>query len=168
MFEIVEADLTALSVDAVVNAANEQFRGGGGLDGAIHQAAGPELLAECRRHPRLPTGEAVLTRGYRLPARWIIHTVGPVWRGGAQGEPELLRRAYESVFRVAREHGGIRTIALPALSTGIFGYPKHQAASIAVEVMRRHETAFERVIACFRFDEESPALYRQLLEAGRS
>jgi O-acetyl-ADP-ribose deacetylase (regulator of RNase III) len=163
MIEIIEADLTVLSVDAVVNAANEQFRGGGGLDGAIHRAAGPELLEECRRHARLPTGEAILTRGHRLPARWIIHTVGPVWRGGAHGEPELLRRAYESVFRVAREHGGIRTIAVPALSTGIFGYPKEQAAPIAVEAMRRHEGAFERVIACFRFDEESPAVYRRLL-----
>lgn len=168
MIEIIEGELTALDVDAIVNAANEQFRGGGGLDGAIHRAAGPELLEECRLHPRLPTGEAILTRGYRLPAKWIIHTVGPVWRGGAQGEPALLRRAYESVFRVAREHGSIRTIVLPALSTGIFGYPKHRAAPIAVEAMRRHEEAFERVIACFRFDEESPALYRRLLDAVQS
>jgi O-acetyl-ADP-ribose deacetylase (regulator of RNase III) len=163
MIEILEADLTTLAVDAIVNAANERFRGGGGVDGAIHRAAGPELMAECRLHPGLPTGEAILTRGYRLPAPWIVHTVGPVWRGGGAGEAELLRRAYESVFRVAREHGGIRTLAFPAISTGVYGFPKDRAAEIAVGAMRRHEGAFERIAACFMFDEESPGLYRALL-----
>jgi O-acetyl-ADP-ribose deacetylase (regulator of RNase III) len=163
MIELLQTDITSLTVDAIVNAANERFRGGGGVDGAIHRAAGPELLEECRRHPSLPTGEAVLTRGYQLPAPWIIHTVGPIWQGGDADEPALLRRAYESVFRVAREHRRIRTIAFPSISTGVYDFPKDLAAAIAVDVMRRHEAAFERIVACFLFDEESPALYRALL-----
>jgi O-acetyl-ADP-ribose deacetylase (regulator of RNase III) len=163
MIDIVEADLTTLKVDAIVNAANEAFRGGGGVDGAIHRAAGPGLLEECRRYPGLPTGEAIRTGGYRLPARWVIHTVGPVWRGGDRDEPELLARAYESVFRVARASGDIRTIAFPALSTGAFGYPLDRAAKIAVDAMTRHAEAFDRIVACFLGDTRSPALYRELL-----
>ncbi|HWO87577.1 MAG TPA: O-acetyl-ADP-ribose deacetylase [Gemmatimonadales bacterium] len=164
MVEIVRGDITKLEVDAIVNAASEELRGGGGVDGAIHRAAGPELLEECRRHPGCPTGEAVLTLGYRLPARYVIHTVGPVWRGGTHGEPELLRRAYESVFRVAREHGDIRTIAFPAISTGVYGYPREQAASIAVATMRANQSDFDRIIACL-FDDEQVAIYRRALGA---
>ncbi|HEU4698562.1 MAG TPA: macro domain-containing protein [Gemmatimonadales bacterium] len=163
MIELLEADITTLAVDAIVNAANERFRGGGGVDGAIHRAAGPGLLAECERHDRLPTGEAILTQGYRLPARYVIHTVGPVWRGGEAGEPDLLRRAHESVFRVARERGDIRTIAFPAISTGVYGYPKRDAAAIALAVMRRYEAEFERIVACFMRGDESVAHYRALL-----
>lgn len=162
MIEIIRGDITRLEVDAIVNAANESLRGGGGVDGAIHRAAGPELLEECRRHPGCPTGEAVLTRGYRLPARYVIHTVGPVWRGGAHGEPELLLRAYESAFRMARERGDIRTIAFPAISTGVYGYPRAAAAEIAVGVMKTHEPEFDRIVACL-FDEEQLAIYRRVL-----
>jgi len=163
VIEILEHDITTLPVDAIVNAANEAFRGGGGVDGAIHRAAGPELLAECRRYPGLPTGTAVVTPGFRLPARYIIHTVGPVWHDGGAGEAKLLRSAYESVFEVAERQGDIRSIAFPAISTGVYGYPKAGAAEIAVGAMRRHEAAFDRIVACFRFDDESPALYRQCL-----
>ncbi len=162
MIEIIRADITTLDVDAIVNAASEAFRGGGGVDGAIHRAAGPALLEECRRTPRLPTGEAVRTAGYRLRARHIIHTVGPIWHGGQKGEAALLECAYRSVFRVALEHGGIRTIAFPAISAGIYGYPKSEAAGIAVRVMREHEAAFDSIIACL-FDEENVELYRREL-----
>ena len=124
MIEIVQADITTLAVDAIVNAANEEFRGGGGVDGAIHRAAGPELLRECERYPGLPTGEAVLTLGYRLPARYVIHTVGPIWQGGGRREHRRLAQAYRSCFRIAREHGDIRSIAFPAISTGVYGFPK--------------------------------------------
>ena len=163
MIEVVQADITTLSVDAIVNAANQALRGGGGVDGAIHRAAGPELLEECRRYPGCAVGEAVLTRGYRLPARFVIHTVGPVWRGGGHGEAELLRRAYESVFRLAREQGTIRTLAFPAISTGVYGFPKQAAAEIALETMHAHVTAFDRIVACL-FDAESASVYRSILE----
>jgi len=162
VIEIARGDITRLVVDAIVNAASETFRGGGGVDGAIHLAAGPDLLEECRRHPRLPTGEAILTGGHRLPARYIIHTAGPIWRGGSHGEPVLLENAYRSVFLRAREHGDIRSIAFPAISAGIYGYPRPAAARIAVRVMREHESAFERVIACL-FDDENAGLYRKEL-----
>jgi O-acetyl-ADP-ribose deacetylase (regulator of RNase III) len=162
LIEILRADITRLDVDAIVNAANEAFRGGGGVDGAIHRAAGPELLEECRRYPRLPTGEAILTGGYRLPARLVIHTVGPVWHGGDKGEAALLERAYRSVFRAALDHGGVRTIAFPAISTGVYGYPKAEAAAIAVRVMREHQARFDRIIACL-FDEESANIYQREL-----
>ena len=166
MIEIVTADITTLAVDAIVNAANEALRGGGGVDGAIHRAAGPGLLEECRRYPGCPTGEAVRTRGSRLPARWVIHAVGPVWRGGGQGEPALLRSAYERAFDRAQEEPAIRSIAFPAISTGVYGYPRREAATIALAVMREREAAFDRVVACL-FDEESAALYRELArEAG--
>lgn len=162
MIEILRADITGLAMDAIVNAASETFRGGGGVDGAIHRAAGPELLEECRRHPRLPTGDAILTGGYRLPARYVIHTAGPIWRGGARGEPALLERCYRSVLRVAREHGDIRSIAFPAISTGIYGYPKAAAARLAVGVMREHEREFARIVACL-FDDENMDLYTKEL-----
>ena len=162
MLEILHADITTLAVDAIVNAASEALRGGGGVDGAIHRAAGPELLEECRRHPGCPTGEAVLTRGYRLPARFVVHTVGPVWRGGTHGEAELLAAAYESAFRVAREEGTIRSLAFPAISTGAYGYPKAPAAEIALRVMRRRARAFDRVVACL-FSDDDTRLYRETL-----
>ena len=160
---ILRADITTLAVDAIVNAANDALRGGGGVDGAIHRAAGPELLAECRRHAGCPTGTAVLTAGYLLQARFVIHTVGPVWRGGAHGEPELLRRAYDSAFRLAHEHGAIRSIAFPAISTGIYSYPKADAARIALASMRAHAPRFERVVAC-SFDDAGVHLYQSVLQ----
>ena len=160
MIEIRRADITTLPVDAIVNAANEEFRGGGGVDGAIHRAAGPELLRECELHPRLPTGEAILTRGYRLPARYVIHTAGPIWRGGGHKEHRLLAQCYRSVLRVGREHGDIRSIAFPAISTGIYGFPKEDAAEIAIREMRKEEGNFDRIIACV-FDDESLELYRR-------
>jgi len=162
VIELVLTDITTLKVDAIVNAANSALRGGGGVDGAIHRAAGPQLLEECRRHAGCPTGGAVRTRGYRLPARFVIHAVGPVWQGGDQGERELLARAYESAFRCALEEGSIRTIAFPAISTGIYRFPKDEAARIALTSMRRHEAEFERIVACL-FDAEALGLYSETL-----
>jgi O-acetyl-ADP-ribose deacetylase (regulator of RNase III) len=159
MITILRADITTLRVDAIVNAANSALAGGGGVDGAIHAAAGPEMAAELRSYAGCPTGSAVITRGYRLPARFVIHTVGPVWRDGSQAEPELLARAYESSFRLARDEGSIRTIAFPAISTGVYGFPKPQAAEIALRAMIAHEREFEAITACL-FDENSAQLYR--------
>jgi O-acetyl-ADP-ribose deacetylase (regulator of RNase III) len=145
--EVLETDITTLAVDAIVNAANSALRGGGGVDGAIHRAAGPELLAACRRIGGCPTGQAVLTPGFRLPARFVIHAVGPVWEGGGRGEPELLRRTYHSAFDVARAEPSIRSIAFPAISTGAYGFPREQAARVALEVMRQRSAELDRVVA---------------------
>jgi O-acetyl-ADP-ribose deacetylase (regulator of RNase III) len=148
--EALRADITTLALDAIVNAANTTLLGGGGVDGAIHRAAGPELLAECRTLGGCPTGEARITRGYRLPARHVIHTVGPVWHGGGRGEAELLASCYRRSIDVGVRHG-IRSVAFPAISCGAYGYPLELAVPIAVDTVRafEHLDALERVIfAC--------------------
>src|SRR5205814_351855 len=134
--EIVEGDITAQHVDAIVNAANTTLLGGGGVDGAIHRGAGPELLEECRKLGGCATGQAKITKGYRLPAKWVIHTVGPVWRDGKQGEDELLASCYRSCFALAEQHG-IRTLAFPSISTGAYGFPMERAARIAVSETKK-------------------------------
>jgi O-acetyl-ADP-ribose deacetylase (regulator of RNase III) len=162
--ETVHADLTALEVDAVVNAANSSLLGGGGVDGAIHAAAGPELLAECRTLGGCGTGDAKATAGYRLPARWVIHTVGPVWRGGTRGEAELLASCYRRSLEVADELGAA-SIAFPAISTGIYGYPAAEAAAVAVGTLRAADTRVARAMLV-AYDRATLELYQREL-AGR-
>jgi O-acetyl-ADP-ribose deacetylase (regulator of RNase III) len=161
-------DITHLSVDAIVNAANASLLGGGGVDGAIHRAAGPELLAECRLLGGCPPGEARLTRGYRLPARHVIHTVGPVWRGGEAGEPEILARCYRSCLAITHERV-FRTIAFPAIATGIYGYPREQAARIALAEVTTHlvEDEIPETVIFVCFDEATGRAYTTALGANR-
>ena len=161
--ELLKADITTLEVDAIVNAANSSLLGGGGVDGAIHRAAGPELLAECRTLRGCPTGQAKITLGYKLPAKHVIHTVGPVWQGGGRGEAEMLSSCYQSSLRLAIEHGA-KTIAFPAISCGVYGYPVEEACEIAVRETAGFialEASIEKVIFVSFGDD----VYRAYLKA---
>ncbi len=162
--EIFRGDITNLKVDAIVNAANSSLLGGGGVDGAIHNAAGPELLEHCRKLNECPTGEAKITPGFKLPAKFVIHTVGPIWRGGIQNEAKLLASCYKNSLNLAIENG-IKTIAFPAISTGIYGYPLNDAAKIAVDVTIKfleNNSFIEKVIfVCF--DEKTYQVYQKLI-----
>lgn len=166
---VIQGDITKLAVDAIVNAANSSLMGGGGVDGAIHRAGGPAILEECRKirekQGGCPTGEAVITTGGNLPAKYVIHTVGPVWRGGKQGEERLLRNCYRNSLRLAVEHG-VKTIAFPNISTGVYGYPKREAAQAAMDEVVKflaEDTQIEKVIfVCF--NEDNYEIYRELYD----
>ncbi|MHA6248861.1 O-acetyl-ADP-ribose deacetylase [Pontibacter sp. CAU 1760] len=169
IIEVQQGDITKLEVDAVVNAANSSLLGGGGVDGAIHRAGGPAILEECKeiraRQGGCPTGEAVITTAGNMPARYVIHTVGPVWAGGKQGEPELLANCYQNSLRIASEKN-LTSIAFPNISTGVYGYPKAKAAQVAVQAvqdyLQQHETSLQQIIfVCF--DDENLKLYQQAL-----
>jgi O-acetyl-ADP-ribose deacetylase (regulator of RNase III) len=158
---VVRGDITERKVDAIVNAANSSLLGGGGVDGAIHRAAGPELLAACRLLHGCPTGSAKATPGFRLPAKWVFHAVGPVWRDGNHGEPTLLEGCYRTCLDLAKEHNA-KSIAFPAISTGVYHYPKRAAAEVALRTCREHGAHLDRIeFVCF--DEVSAGIYQHLL-----
>ena len=152
IIELLDTDITTLKVDAIINAANNSLLGGGGVDGAIHRGAGPELLAECRKLKWCDAGDAKITKGYKLPAQYVIHTVGPVWQGGNHGEAELLASCYQRCFALVREHG-LKTIAFPAISTGVYRFPKEKAAEIAITEIKQAlelDSNIEQVVmVCF-------------------
>jgi len=164
--QAVQTNIVTLDVDAIVNAANTTLLGGGGVDGAIHRAAGPELLAECRTLGGCPTGESRITKGYRLPARHVIHTVGPVWRDGRHGEPQLLASCYRTSLDLAAQHS-ISTVAFPAISCGVYGYPHEEAVKVAVracaEGLARHKDIEKITFVCF--DENMLKLYEDALQS---
>ena len=165
MVEVVKGDITLLDVDAIVNAANESLLGGGGVDGAIHRAAGPQLLAECRTLGGCPTGEARITKGYNLKARYVIHTVGPVWHGGSRGEAKLLASAYRNSLQLAADYS-LKSIAFPNISTGVYGYPKREAAEIATktveEFLLQNQHPKRVVFVCF--DDDNYQIYKEMLK----
>lgn len=166
--EVWRGDITTLAVDAIVNAANSALCGGGGVDGAIHRAAGPELLQECRSMGGCPTGEAVVTRGYRLPARHVIHTVGPVWQGGGQGEAALLASCYRRSLELARDLG-LRSVAFPGISTGVYGYPLEAAAGVSVRTVLEFlqgSALPEKVVFCTFGEHATSAVQAALARAG--
>jgi len=160
----IRGDITTFQVDAIVNAANSSLLGGGGVDGAIHRAAGPELLAACRKLGGCVTGDAKATPGFRLPAKWVFHAVGPVWHGGDHGEPELLTNCYRRCLELAREHG-VTSIAFPAISTGVYGYPRDAAAEIAVQTVRDNlARSVVSLVQFVCFDTGTLATYQRLLD----
>lgn len=171
MIEIIQADITTLQVDAIVNAANAAMLGGGGVDGAIHCAAGPRLLDACRAMPevrpgvRCPTGQARITPGFDLPANWVIHTVGPIWRGGTHAEPTLLAACHQHALEIARQHA-IDSIAFPAISCGVYGYPRDAAAGVAMSVLadEQHRTRTPRRIVLCAFDADMANAWRRAAE----
>lgn len=163
--EVLRGDITQVAADAIVNAANEALLPGGGVSGAIHRAAGPELAEACRAVAPCPTGEARITPGFRLPAKYVIHTVGPIWRGGTSGEPALLEKAYRSALALAREYN-LKTVAFPSISTGIYGYPLEAAAPIALRVLLESAPDFD-ALYMVAFDEKTYQVYQETLERLR-